>query len=101
MGHCAICETIVENARKWDFEAHLGGLCAGVAEHAMDWCIHYACRLRYECAYFYSKSCKVMSESGVGLARTTREAIDSLEANSNTLSSQRAYITLSPCDAKY
>ena len=35
--HCAVCEAIVENARKWDFDTHLGGLCAGVAEHAMDW----------------------------------------------------------------
>ena len=35
--HCSVCEAIVENARKWDFDTHLGGLCAGVAEHAMDW----------------------------------------------------------------
>ena len=65
-------------------------------------CIHYACRLRYECAYLYSKSCSVLSESGTGIVKSNNEKnLVSLGPDGNKISPLRSYVNLSPCPAKY
>lgn len=47
--HCNICQMIVDNAEKWDYNTDLASLCNNVPPHAIDWvCIYLRllCTLR-------------------------------------------------------
>ena len=74
---CSLCDTIVENARKWNWVGHYSAMCENVPPHALEWCEYYACKIA-ECSYFRSNTCKVIN------------SVD-----------QKSVVTMNPCPAKY
>lgn len=74
---CSLCDTIVDNARKWNWVGHYSAMCENVPPHALEWCEYYACKIA-ECSYFRSNTCKVIN------------SVD-----------QKSVVTMNPCPAKY